>query len=102
MPATREDQILRTFAEEDITVAASSTRLTLSNIYVTPPLKKVEIFVEDAQIRFRLDGSDPTSSVGEILNPFDRVTIENPSDAEAFRAIRTGGTSATIRARYKR
>lgn len=100
MPDTTE--ILQVYAEEDITVAASSTRLTLTNVLVAPPLKKVELFIEDAQIRVRTDGSDPTSSVGEILNPFDRFTCWGPQQAHDFRAIRTGGTSATIRARYLR
>ena len=96
------EQDLQTFAEEDITVADSAIGLTLSNLLVTPPLKRVELFVEDAQIRIRTDGSNPTSSVGEILNPFDRFTIKNPGDAQNFKAIRTGAASATIRARYLR
>ena len=96
------DHDLQTYAEEDITVSNSAVRLTLANIFVTPPLRRVELFVEDAQIRIRTDGSSPTSSVGEILNPFDRFTIRNPGDAENFRAIRTGSSDATIRARYLR
>lgn len=93
---------LQTYAEEDITVADSSVGLTLTNVLVTPPLKRVELFVEDAQIRVRTDGSAPTSSVGEILNPFDRYVLKNAGEAFNFRAIRTGATSATLRARYFR
>ena len=100
MSVTIEEQ-LRTYAEEDITIPDSSTRLTVTNA-LNPFLRKIEIFVEDAQIRFRMDGTAPTATVGEILNPFDRLTIYNALDARNFRAIRTGGTSATLRVRYKR
>ena len=93
---------LLTYAEEDITVPASSTGLTGTNVLATPPPKLVEIFVEDTQIRYRTDGSAPTSTVGEILNPFDRLNLTHPGDMSRFRAIRTGSTSATLRARYKR
>lgn len=96
------DEALTVFAEEDITVADSSLGLTLTNVTATPPVKKVELFVEDAQIRVRVDGSAPTSSVGEILNPYDRFTLWGPEQAYKFRAIRTGASSATLRARYLR
>lgn len=97
---TQDD--LLTYTEEDVTIGASSTSLTLANVLATPPPRMVELFVEDAQIRYRTDGTAPTASVGTILNPFDTVTLTHPSDLWQFRAIRTGGTSATIHARYKR
>ena len=97
-----QEEALHVYAEEDITVAASSIGLTLTNVTSTPPVKKVELFVEDAQIRVRVDGSAPTASVGEIFNPFDRQTLYGPQQAYNWRAIRTGSTSATVRARYLR
>lgn len=100
--STRLDQELYTFAEEVITVADSSTRLTVSNVLSTPKPREVEVFVNTAQMRFRADGTDPTSSVGEILNPMDRLTLRSHADMWNFRGIRTGSTSATIHVRYKR
>ena len=97
----REDQ-LRSFAYENITVADSANRLTPSTFIATPPTRQVRIFVESAQVRYRNDGTDPTSTVGEILNPNDRLTIDNMSEAESFRIIRTGGSSATLRVHYLR
>jgi|SRR3990167_9584970 len=96
------EEALSVFFEEDIVVADASIGLTLTNVTATPPVKKVEIFIEDAQIRFLEDGSAPTSSVGEIANPFDRITLWGTEQAYKFRAIRTGGTSATLHARYLR
>ena len=97
----RPDQ-LRSFAYENLTIADSATRLTLSTFLATPPTQRVQIFVETGQIRYRNDGTDPTSTSGEILNPFDRLTIDNMSEAESFRAIRTSTTSATLRIHYLR
>lgn len=93
---------LLTYAEEDITVADTAIGLTLTNVIATPPPREVELFVEDAQVRYLTDGNNPTSSVGSIMNPFDRLTIAHPGDMNRFRAIRTGGNSATIHAIYKR
>ncbi len=93
---------LLTYAEEDITVADTAIGLTLTNVISTPPPRQVNMFVEDAQIRYRVDGTDPTSSVGEILNPFDRLTLTHVGNMNRFRSIRTGGTSATIHATFKR
>lgn len=93
---------LLTYAEEDITVSTTAIGLTLTNVIATPPPRLVELFVEDAQIRYTLDGNDPTSSAAEILNPFDRLPLTHPGDMKRFRAIRTGSSDANIRARYKR
>lgn len=52
--------------------------------------------VETAQIRFRYDGTDPTSTVGHLANVGDRLTLEGRANIRRFRAIRTGGTSASL------
>ena len=74
--------------------------LTASKLNATPPPKKVQIDVETAQARYRIDGTDPTSAVGIILNPLDGLTIEGLKNMKNFKAIRTGSTSATLRATY--
>ena len=101
MPKTLDEE-LRTFSEELITVTDTAIGLTLSNIYVSPRCRKIELYFEIAPVRFRMDGTDPTSSVGEFVTPTSRMQIYNMSDAEKFKAIRTTATSGTIRARYKR
>lgn len=99
--STGDDPTLAVYAEEDITVAATAIGLTLTNVLVSPPPKRVELFVETAQIRVRISGT-PTASVGEILNAFDRFTLNGPAQAYNFLAIRTGSTSANLHARYLR
>ena len=99
---------LRVFAYDQITVAASSTRLTLANVRGAasgsaspqPWAEKVIITVETAQIRWRDDGTDPTSSVGHLANVGTIITLDNRNRIDRFRAIRTGSTSALLNVSY--
>lgn len=93
---------LQTVTYEELTVGASAIRLTIANIVTTPPVEKVILTVEDAQIRWRDDGTDPTASVGRLANPTDVLTLDNRNRIVNFRAIRTGGTSATLNVDYLR
>ena len=58
------------------------------------------ITVETAQIRFTLDGTAPTTTVGHLLNAGDVLELDSNADIVSFRAIRTGATSATIHVTY--
>ena len=58
------------------------------------------ITVETAQIRFTLDGTAPTTTVGHLLNAGDILELDSLEDMKSFRAIRTGATSATIHVTY--
>ena len=82
---------------ESVTVANSAIGLTAgtygTNIYAL-------ITVETAQIRFRIDGTDPTASEGHVLNPGDILRLNSNADIAAFKAIRTGSVSGVIKATY--
>jgi hypothetical protein len=52
--------------------------------------------LETATVRVRMDGTAPTTSVGVLLNVGDVIALRNVHDIDAFRGIRTGGTSGTI------
>lgn len=96
---------LITAAEGDLTVDNTSggVRIPLTDVLITPPPRKAELFVEDAQIRVTTgSGEAPTSTVGEVLNPFDRYTLNSWAEMVNFRAIRTGASSATIHYRILR
>lgn len=90
------------FDFEQITVAVTAIGLTASKIESTPKPKKVIITCETAQFRYRIDGSDPTASVGHIVNPMDSLVLEGYSQLNNFKAIRVGGTSATVFVTYLR
>lgn len=57
----------------------------------------VEFDVQDAQIRYTLDNSAPTSTNGTILNPYAH-RIWPKAKAAAAKLIRTGSTSAVVHA----
>ena len=82
---------------ESVTVANFAIGLTAgtygANVYAL-------ITCETAQIRFRIDGTNPTASEGHILNPGDILKLDSNADIVAFRAIRTGATSGVIKATY--
>lgn len=91
---------LRTVSVASITVADSSTRLPINTIRGTPLIQQVEMTVEDAQIRWWDDGTDPTSTVGQVANVGTRIVLANRGRIEGFRCIRTGGTSATLQTEF--
>lgn len=56
--------------------------------------------VEDADIRFTVDGSTPSATVGLPGEVGDVIEIRSDSDIRAFKAIRSGDTDATIQPEY--
>src|SRR5436309_15077995 len=90
---------LATFAFEQVTVAGASigfTAATLANA------KMATVNVEGAQIRYRIDGTAPTATVGAILEAGDELIVWGSMDIGAIRFIRTGGISATLNVHYAR
>ena len=54
------------------------------------------ITVESAAIRFTVDGTTPTATVGHLAEPGDVIELVGWDQVNLFLAIRQGGTSATI------
>lgn len=59
------------------------------------------ISVEDAEIRFTVDGTPPTTTVGHKVKPPAEIELESPEDIAAFRAIRRGAVNAVLQVTYK-
>ena|SRR3990167_4279070 len=87
---------------ETITVADTAIGLTASKLASTPRPKKVVITIETAQIRYRMDGTDPSATVGHLANPLDSIVLEGYSQLNGTKFIRKGSTSATISVSYLR
>jgi hypothetical protein len=90
-------------AKESLTISNSAVGLTSTNYVASGNLRKVDKVVctlESAQIRFWVDGSTPTATVGHILNPGETLTLENYDEVRKFLAIRTGTVDATLRATF--
>ena len=81
--------------------AATTIDSTAGGIGVTAPsgASFAQFLVETAQIRFTVDGTAPTTTVGRTANPGDTIEIAT-SDWTKFKAIRTGATSGSIQGDY--
>lgn len=89
-------------AFEQITVAATAIGFTTTKI--TPagrPQATVALCrVETAEIRYTVDGTTPTTTVGTLLEIGDTLTVNGHDVLVSFRAIRTGGTSGQLDCTY--
>jgi hypothetical protein len=76
---------------------------TVGGVALTVPtvgIRMASLRLETAQIRFTLDGTAPTTSVGRIMEVNEVVVLESQEEADAFLAIRTGGTSGVLDVEY--
>lgn len=79
---------------ETLTIAATAVLLTGTG--------RKQSFVgvlETAQIRYRGDGTAPTSSEGRIMEVGDQIVMSE-SEVDATRFIRTGGTSGVLKGEF--
>ena len=84
-------------AYESVTVSSTSKALT-SGTYGLQ--HHAFITCETATVRFRLDGTAPTSSVGHLLDPGDVLKLDSPAQIANVRFIRRDGVDATLRVNY--
>ena len=91
------------FAYESLTVGAAVKALTES-IYAPSGQRcatRAILTLEDDQVRYRSDGTDPTSSEGHLLTPLDVLIVEGPQAIKNLRLTRVTG-DAKIRISYQR
>ena len=95
-----------TGAAEAITVAATSIGLSETRyrgLIGEPGMAGRAIAnLETAQIRYYWDGTVPTATAGHVAEAGDELIIEGLEALEKFRAIRTGGVSATLNVTYEK
>lgn len=89
---------------EGLAVAGSAVGFTAGVIDPSDgtPAISAHVSVETAQVRYRTDGTDPTASVGSILDPGDEFVVWGTQDIRSIRFIRTGGVSATLNTQFAR
>lgn len=84
---------------QQISVIATSTVIPTS-MYVKAsnhgPASTCRGRLETGAIRFRIDGTAPTSSVGELLDVGDRIEITGYTNIQNFKAIRTTSDSGLL------
>lgn len=89
-------------AFEQITVTNAAIGFT--STVITPTTGSAMIFAacraETAEMRYRYDGTDPTTTVGTLLEPGDVLYLNGHDNLRLFRAIRTGSTSGVLSCNY--
>lgn len=89
-------------AFEQVTVANTSIGFTGSKITPTglPMATSASCRLETAEIRYTIDGTVPTTTVGTLLEIGDVLTLNGHDVLAQFRAIRTGSTSGVLDCTY--
>ncbi len=105
--AKNSGQPTDSFAFEALSVAGTAvgfTEATHSPSGATSgtPAISAHVSVEGAQVRWRADGTDPTATVGTILNEGDEIVVWGTQDIRSIKFIRTGGVSATLNTDFAR
>lgn len=86
--------------------ATSAEAITIDNtsggIGLTAPTgaRSAVIQVLTANIRFCLDGTPPTTSLGIQVGDGDWVVLNTPEEITGFKAIREGSTSGVLQVHY--
>ena len=100
---------LRPMNYESITIDSTAGGVALSaseyKVYVTgyqnsEHAVEAVITAETAESRWTVDGTAPTTTVGHVLSAGGSLTVQGEAAIAAFRAIRTGGSSATYHVTY--
>lgn len=90
------------FDYESITVSDSSIGLTIAKLRpdgIAPPISGL-LSLEDAAIRYRLDGEDPTTLEGHVLASGDVLSLRGALALQQFRAVKDTITSGVLRVTY--
>lgn len=91
---------------DTITVSSSAVGLTASKYNHVPPnvLRDAQYIVitsETNSIRYRIDGTDPTASVGHLMPAGSALVLTGITTIRNFKAIATG-SDATLQVTYSR
>ncbi len=81
---------------EAITVAGTAIGLTDADMIASAEDHAI-LTVEDANIRYTVDGTTPTPTVGHLALVGAKITLTSSAELVRFLAIRTGGVSASVR-----
>ena len=83
-------------ASTSITASVTGTATRAGEPAVVRRAQRALVTVATAQIRFRYDGTAPSSTVGHLAEAGDKLEILGYDNILNFRAIRTTATNATL------
>lgn len=97
-------QMASYYAFEQVTVDNTAGGKALTSSKITPsgqPMAtSASCRLETAEIRYTIDGTAPTTTVGTLLEPGDTLVISGHDVLVTFRAIRTGASSGIFDCNY--
>lgn len=85
---------------EQVTVPAASTALAWPSTFTGVKPTAAEIVVETAPIRYCVDGSTPSATVGTPVEAGGVIPLNDFGELRRFRAFRTTGVSAQLNVSY--
>ena len=99
-----DTEVLDPIGYESITVSTTAVGFTAAQLNPANAQRAERAFitVEGAAIRFRIDGTDPTSSEGHLVLANSSFVLSGHNALANFRAIRDGGTDGTAKVTYSR
>lgn len=83
---------------ESLTVAGTAVNFASPIVGATAAF----VTVENAAIRFWMDGTTPTALLGHVAEAGDVINLHSPEEVRLFEAIRRDGVSAVLRISYSR
>jgi len=83
---------------EAITVDNSVQALTAAK---AAQADRIFVTAETAEMRFRYDGGDPSTTVGHLIEDGDALILYGTNNIKNFKAIRTGATSGVLRVTFE-
>ena len=83
------------YGYQQITVSTSAVGLT-----VPAGATRAVLGIEAQPLRYRDDGTDPTTSVGFLVAAGGTMELDSKESLEAFKAIRSSGSDATLNVLY--
>lgn len=95
--------MLEVYDFDELSVAAAVTPLTAAKLAVTGKQKAVRVFctVAGADVRYRLDGADPSATNGHIVYDQGTLEVEGIENLQNLKMIAVSGT-AKVSVSYSR
>ncbi len=87
-------------ASDDETITVSTAAIGLTSAKITSSISYVICTLATAEIRFRVSGKNPTSTVGHVLASGSTLELTTIDDIVKFRAIRTGASDGVLTCSY--
>lgn len=89
----RRNKVSQAFERIAIDMTAGGIPLTAS-VYLTS--RYAEITIEGSSLRFTVDGTPPTATIGHAMSPNDVIRLDSHEDIVKFRAIAMAGTAYVV------